>query len=115
MDNSSTPTHNIDPTLTHEAITALKWRISVLEQENTQLTSKVFRTPYVDPLPLLIRVMHLIITANSIHSWVREGRAIRHLVSLKDPMVDLVAEYDRCLLLAEDNNQVLEAIESSAE
>ena len=59
--------------------------------------------------------MRLIIAANSIHSWVREGRAIRRLVSLKDPMVDLVAEYDRRLLLVEDNNQDLEAIESSAE
>ena len=56
----------------------------------------------------------LITTANSIHSWTKEGRAIRRLVSLVDPVTDLIAEFDRRLLLAEGNEN-LELVESTDE
>lgn len=45
MDRSSAPIPQIDPTLTHEAIGALKRRIAALEEENVQLTNKLIRTP----------------------------------------------------------------------
>jgi hypothetical protein len=58
--------------------------------------------------------VHLIITTNSVHSWIQEGRTIRRLVSLVDPVTDLITEYDRRLMIA-DGNGDLELIESTTE
>ena len=58
--------------------------------------------------------MYLITTINSVHSWTQEGHAIRHLVSLVDPVMDLVAEFDWRLVLAEGNKN-LELVESNTE
>lgn len=56
--------------------------------------------------------MYLITTINSIHSWTREGCAICHLVSLVDPVTDLVAEFNWCLVLAKGNEN-LKLVESN--
>ena len=42
----------------------------------------------------------------------REGRAIRRLVSLSDPIADLIAEYDRRVVQAEDEGE-LDLVEST--
>ena len=44
----------------------------------------------------------------------REGRVVRQLVSLTDPITDLIAEYDRHVMLAEDELEI-ETVASSAE
>jgi len=51
----------------------------------------------------------------SAHSFLREGRAIRRLVSLASPVTDLVAEYDRRLELGADNEQSADDIQATAE
>ncbi|KAG6373359.1 hypothetical protein JVT61DRAFT_6506 [Boletus reticuloceps] len=93
MDNP-TSAHTTDPVLPDASISALKRRIAALEEENVQLTSKISRSP--------------------IHSWTREGRAIRRLVNLIDPVTDLIVEYDQRLELA-GGNENLELVESTAE
>ncbi|KAN0073663.1 hypothetical protein V8E55_012140 [Tylopilus felleus] len=71
---------------------SLKRRIALLEEENAELVSKMIKTP--------------------VHSYIREGRAIRRLVSLTEPVTDLIAEYDRRAMLAEDEDGI-EAVPSS--
>ncbi|KAG6372097.1 hypothetical protein JVT61DRAFT_8811 [Boletus reticuloceps] len=94
MDNHPASAHATDPALPDASISALKRRIAVLEEENVQLTSKISHSP--------------------IHSWTREGRAIRRLVSLVDPVTDLIMEYDRRIELA-GGEENLELVESTAE
>ncbi|KAF8447192.1 hypothetical protein L210DRAFT_3525191 [Boletus edulis BED1] len=65
---------------------ALKRRIATLQQENATLLSKMTKTPT--------------------HSYVREGRAIRRLVCLSDPVTNLIAEYDRRIMLVESEDEV---------
>jgi hypothetical protein len=50
----------------------------------------------------------------SIHSYVREGWAIRRLVSLAVPVVDLIVEYRRRVLLVDDEDEI-ETLESASE
>ena len=50
----------------------------------------------------------------SIHSYVREGRIIHRIVSLADPVIDLIAEYDRRIMLGEGEHNI-EHVESSNE
>ena len=45
MDDPSTSAHTMDPVLTDESISALKWRIAVLKEENVQLTNKLSHSP----------------------------------------------------------------------
>ena len=51
----------------------------------------------------------------SVHSFLREGRAIRRLVSLASPVTDLVAEYDRRLELGADDQQSADDIQATDE
>ncbi|KAG6379385.1 hypothetical protein JVT61DRAFT_11850 [Boletus reticuloceps] len=81
-----------NPSSSPETRAALKRRITLLEEENAELVSKMIKTP--------------------VHSYIREGRAIRRLVSLTDPVTDLIAEYDRRVMLAEDEGEI-EAVPSS--
>ena len=85
-----------------------------LEEENLQLINRMARSPYVDCLHLPSFIARLINIANSVHSWTRDGRAIRRLVSLIDPVTDLIAEYDRRLMAA-GGDEGLDLIESTAE
>ncbi|KAG6373787.1 hypothetical protein JVT61DRAFT_5931 [Boletus reticuloceps] len=100
MDNHPTSAHTTDPVLPNTSISALKRRIAALEEENVNHLSNL--------------IACLITAANSIHSWTREGRAIRRLVNLIDPVTDLIVEYDWHLELAGGNNN-LELVESTAE
>ena len=50
----------------------------------------------------------------SIHSYVHEGQIIHRIVSLADPVIDLIAEYDRCIMLGEGEHNI-EHVESSNE
>ncbi|KAG6377842.1 hypothetical protein JVT61DRAFT_14778 [Boletus reticuloceps] len=65
---------------------AMQRRIFALEEENAKLIGKMVRRP--------------------IQTYIREGRAIRRLVSLSDPVVDLIREYDRRVLLANGPNDI---------
>ncbi|KAF8437720.1 hypothetical protein L210DRAFT_3546765 [Boletus edulis BED1] len=94
MVNSPAPTHEMDSDPNHAPTSALKRRIAALEEENAQLSNKLIRTP--------------------IHSWVREGRVIRRLVSIADLVTDLIAEYDRRLMLVDDSEDI-ELVESTDE
>ena len=51
----------------------------------------------------------------SVHSFLREGRAICQLVSLASPVTDLVAEYDCRLELRADNEQSADDIQATNE
>lgn len=46
------------------------------------------------------------LTLHSIQTYIREGRAIRRLVSLSDPVTDLTREYDQRVLLADGPNDI---------
>ena len=85
-----------------------------LEEENLQLINRMAHSPYIDCLHLPSFIAHLINIANSIHSWTRDGCAIRCLISLIDPVTDLIAEYD-WHLMAVGGNEGLDLIESTAE
>ena len=50
----------------------------------------------------------------SVHSYVREGQVICRLVSLTDPITDLIAKYDRRVMLADDDLEI-ESVVSSTE
>ncbi|KAI5984229.1 hypothetical protein EDD15DRAFT_2375483 [Pisolithus albus] len=58
-----------------QTVSSLKRLVSLLEEENAQLQCKMVKKP--------------------VQSLTREGRAVRRLVTLVEPVVDLVAEYDR--------------------
>ncbi|KAF8445726.1 hypothetical protein L210DRAFT_3528291 [Boletus edulis BED1] len=49
------------------------------------------------------------------HGYLREGRVIRRLVSLVDPVTNLIAEYDRRVNLAGDNEEIEFVTSSEAE
>ncbi|KAG6380421.1 hypothetical protein JVT61DRAFT_8551 [Boletus reticuloceps] len=83
---------SLSPPPTNETRAALKRRIATLEIENAGLVSHMVKKP--------------------VHSYVREGRAIRRLVSLADPVTDLIAEYDRHIMLVENESEV-ESLRSS--
>lgn len=85
-----------------------------LEEENLQLINRMAHSPYVDCLHLPSFITRLINIANSVHLWTRDGCAIRRLVSLIDPVTDLIVEYDWCLMAA-GSNEGLDLIESTAE
>ena len=114
MDDLSNPTHAIDSVLADESISALRRCIMTLEEENLQLINRMARSPYVDCLHLPSFIAHLINIANSIHSWTQDGHAICCLVSLIDPVTDLIVEYDWCLMAA-GGDKGLDLIESTAE
>ncbi|KAN0081294.1 hypothetical protein V8E55_008918 [Tylopilus felleus] len=80
---------------------SLKRRIALLEEGNAELLT-----------PDCVLTLTIAIRTPSVHSYIREGRAIRRLVSLTEPVTDLIAEYDRCAMLAEDEDGI-EAVPSS--
>ncbi|KAI6006417.1 hypothetical protein EDC04DRAFT_2907823 [Pisolithus marmoratus] len=59
-----------------QVVVSLKQLVSVLERENAQLHCKVFKQP--------------------LQSLTREGRGVRRLVTLVEPIANLIAEYDHC-------------------
>ncbi|KAF8835229.1 hypothetical protein BDN67DRAFT_913391 [Paxillus ammoniavirescens] len=63
---------------------ALKRRIAALEEQNTNLLSKIEKKPCSE-------------------SFLLEGQAIRRLVSLVDRVEDIMAEYDRRVMLGAEN------------
>ncbi|KAI6003926.1 hypothetical protein EDD15DRAFT_2360192 [Pisolithus albus] len=62
------------------AVASLKRVISLLENENVQLHHKITKKPAL--------------------SLTREGQVVRRVVTLVEPVADLIAEYDRCEIQA---------------
>ncbi|KAI9573158.1 hypothetical protein HD554DRAFT_2319977 [Boletus coccyginus] len=75
------PAHDAGPfptrsqTSSDSALVTLKRRVAALEVENTQLLSKIVKRP--------------------VHSLSREGRAVRRVVTLVEPISDMIGEHDR--------------------
>ena len=54
----------------------------------------------------ILRLSSSLTFPSSVHSYVREGRAIHRIVSLADPVTNLIAEYDRRVMLEEDEDNI---------
>lgn len=95
---------SVPPNPNPETHSALKHRINALEEENERLLNRMVKKPYGTVTLLLARISYLILL--SIHSYIHDGQAIRRLVNLVDPISDLIAEYDRRVILVEDVDEI---------